>query len=139
MRCPKNGGETHPGRNQEKCFQGGNGATALPFWHDFFQPTRKPEYLVLQWKLIANAPQNAANRRKTPQNTTKHRKTPQNTAKHRKTPQNTAKCCKRARGHCQFAAKHQKTPQNAAKCCKTLQNAAKRRKTPQNTTNIANW
>jgi hypothetical protein len=44
--------------------------------------------LVLQRKLIANAPQNAVKRRKTPQNAAKRRKTPQNAAKRRKTPQN---------------------------------------------------
>ncbi len=141
----------------EKCFQGGNGATVPPFWHDYyFQPTRKggrvfvthPKCLVLQQKIIANAlqnaakrcktPQNAAKRHKTPQNTAKHHKTPQNTAKHRKTPQNTAKHRKTQ----QNTAKHSKTPQNtathrkrahgrcqfAAKCRKTPQNAAKRRK-----------
>ncbi len=62
-------------RNQKKCFQGGSGATAPPpFWHDYFQPTRKggrvltpPKYLVLQRKLFANAPQTTTKCRKTPQ------------------------------------------------------------------------
>ena len=66
------------GRSQKKCFQGGKGAIAPPFWHDYFQPTKKgggglspPKYLVPQRNLsptLFAAPQNAAKRRKTPQN-----------------------------------------------------------------------
>ena len=95
-----------------------------------------PKYLVLQQKLIAKTPQNAAKRRKTPQNAAKRRKMPQNAAKCRKMPQNTAKGHKtpqnaekrrkRAHGPFQFTAKCRKIPENARKCHKTPQNAAKR-------------
>ena len=80
------------------------------------------KYLVLQRKLIANAPQSAS----------KHRKMPQNAATCRKTLQNATKRSNRTRGHRQFAAKHRKTLQNAAKRRKTPLNAAKCRKMPQN-------
>ena len=63
------------GRNQEICFQGGKGATAPQFWHNYFQPTRKgsgglspPKYLVPQQKIIANAPENAGKHRNMPGN-----------------------------------------------------------------------
>jgi hypothetical protein len=123
-------------KKPEKCFQGGNGATAPPFWQDYFQPTRKggggltpPKYLVPQRKLIAIAPQNATKRCKMPQNATKHRQTPQ--------------MCSRLLPICHKtwanAAKHHKTPQNAAKHRKTPQNTAKRRKTLQNAKIFANW
>jgi hypothetical protein len=146
-----------PGRNQKKRFQGGTGPLPPPFWHDYFQPTRKgggdltppPKYLVLQRKLIANALQNAAKCRKMPQNAAKCRKMPQNAAKCRKTPQNAAKRRKMPQTRSQLspihrkmpqnAAKRPKTPENAGKHCKTPQNAAKRRKTLQNAANLANW
>jgi hypothetical protein len=51
--------------------KGGRGPPILVL--DYFQPTRKggeglgpPKYLVPQWNLIANAPENAGKRRKTP-------------------------------------------------------------------------
>ena len=126
-----------PGRNQKTCFPGGNGATAPPFWNDYFQPTRKggggltpPNIWSCNGNLLpmhCKTLQNAAKRHKTPQNAVKHRKTPQNTAKrqkatkHRKTPQNATNALTVAANFPQNAGKRQKTPENVAK----------RRKTPQ--------
>ncbi len=83
-----------------KCFQGGNGTTAPPFWHDYFQPTRKGggglmtppqifgparETLPPTRRKIPKMLQN----HKTRQNAAKRCKTPQNAAKHHKMLQNT--------------------------------------------------
>ena len=143
--APKTMESGSPGRNQKKCFQGGNGATAPPFWHDYFQLTRKRGWGFDPSQIFGPAtetycqhaakhrktPQNTAKHRKMPQNATKHRKTPQNAAKHRKTPQNTAKRHKRTHGRRQFVVKCCKSPPNTAKHRQTPQSTAKHRKTPQ--------
>jgi hypothetical protein len=78
-------------------FSGGKGGHCPPILARLFSTDQKggrglstPKYLVLQRKLIANAPENAGKRYKTPENAGKCRKMPENAAKCRKMPQNAA-------------------------------------------------